>query len=561
MLFAMALPGALLARTPLVRPDTPPIAGPPPGFVDDPGRPIVVHPTDPLRVATTTRTNIVVILIDDLPELGDAIFGRLPVIDELFLQHGIRFSKGLVDTPLCCPARAGLLTGLFTIHHGVIDNDGRLFDPSMTIATQLKRAGYFTFYVGKYLNLTPRIPDKTPPGWDRSSIGAGGYVDYSLWVNGALQYHDDDTNDYSTDVHANQAVAFLRETPPDKPVFAVIAPFASHADPLLEVFPRSAPRHVGDPRCADIPPFRPPSYNEADMSDKPTFFQDNRLLRFDGYPLQRICESLLAVDDLMGRVRAELRAEGRFERTLFLLTADNGMGFGQHRIRTKGVVYATEVPFYARWTAGAGDLPTTIDEPVMNIDIAPTLCEIAGCTLGPYPTGQTGPDGLSFLSLLRDGGGTLPRTEIFHSHPLDWYEGRRIPGWYALRTLRDDPGHWLMVAYTDGQRELYDLDTDPWMLESMAADPATADLQADLIGRIEDQLGGPIPTAEPRPGRSPDRSPTPVPTPGATSASTATPSPTTTTAPTPTPVPARTPAPTPVPVPAPTPTPSSPPAP
>jgi arylsulfatase A-like enzyme len=515
-LLALVVSAPAGAGGPIVRSDDVPPVSPPPGFRDDPGRPIVVEPRGKPQRATTDRTNIVVFQLDDLPAIDDRMLERLPVIRSMFLQRGTRFRNAFVDSPLCCPSRASLLTGLTSIHHGVIDNDARLFSPSMTVATQLRAEAYFTINVGKYLNRFEKVVAKKPPGWSRTAIGSGGYFNYRVWVNARSEHHDDDPNDYSTDVFANHSLAFLRAAPTDRPIFALLSPFAVHGVSRAagtDGFSVPAPRHRGDPRCAGIEPWDPPGYNEEDLSDKPQYVQDRPPLPYDGYPLTTMCEALLSVDQWVGRVRRELKLQGRLEDTLFVLTADNGMAWGQHRIRGKNVPYANEVPLYVRWPAMLGDAPQTLSTPVLNIDLPVTLCDVGGCTLGPYPTGQAGPDGRSWLSILLAGRGKLGRNALFHSHPLDWYLGTRIPGWYAVRTLGPPYGRWLFVAYTNGEQELYDLEQDPWLLDSEAADPDTEDLRADLTELIEDELGGPIPTPRPEPTPTPTPSPSPSPSP------------------------------------------------
>lgn len=492
-----------------VRNDTPSPEKPPAGFRDDPLRPVVESlPGDPPH-ATTNRTNIVVVMIDDIAEMDDQVWQRLPNIRKLFLEHGLRFTSYYGDTPLCCPGRANFLTGLETIHHGVDTNSAPLFRPTMTVATQLQRAGYYTFIAGKYLNLTRKLTDKTPPGWTRSAITGGAYYDYSMWVDGRLEFHDHDANDYSTDVAANKALRFLRLAPANRPVFGFITPFAVHDSPHAP--PLAAPRHVDDARCAGLAPWDPPSYNEADVSDKPGYVASKELLAdADGWDLKPVCEPLLAVDELVGRVWAELLAQGRASRTLFVLTDDNGMNFGAHRLKGKSTPYATPMPLFMHWGNGFGTAPGTIEGTVMNYDLAPTLCAVGGCHLGPYPTGQAGPDGRSLLKVMLARGGSLKRDMVLHSHPRDWFQHGLEPGWFAVRTTeRSHLGRWLYVAYTDGERELYDLAADPWMLQNQAGQPAVADVQSTLDGRLLGILGGPVPT--PRPSPTPVPTPTPVP--------------------------------------------------
>lgn len=107
-------------------------------------------------------------MVDDLGYMpDDRVLERLPNIKDLFLDGGLRFTAYYSETPVCCPGRAGFLTGQHTRHHGVVRNDARLFDPSNTVATMLDDAGYRTsMMAAKYLNMADRLTDHTPPGWD-----------------------------------------------------------------------------------------------------------------------------------------------------------------------------------------------------------------------------------------------------------------------------------------------------------------------------------------------------------------------------------------------------------
>ena len=527
-----------------VQPDVAPLERPPTGWRDDARRPVVEEPRRAVQVATTDRTNIVVLMVDDLPDV-EVLWSRLPTIKSMFIDHGLRFSESYGETPLCCPGRANFLTGLHTHHHGVIDNDARLLDPSMTVATQLRSAGYYTLIAGKYMNLTNLLANKRIPGWTKSVISSGSYYDYSYWLNGIKGFNDNDDNDYSTDVFANRALTFLRAAPPDQPVFALLTPYAVHAgrdqnrvnDQLLPV---PAPRHVGDARCAGIGSRATPAYNEADVSDKPAYIQTRPLVKIGvgtGWPLQRLCESLLSVDEMLLRVRDELKVQGRLGNTLFVLTADNGMAFGDHRWPKKSAPYATPVPLYVRWARVIGSTPGVVTEPVSNIDIAPTLCEVGGCTLGPYADGRAVPDGRSFLHLLSPRGGSMRRDALLESHPLAWQNA--MPGWFAVRTThRSRLGRWHYVEFEDGTRELYDLQADPFELENAAGKPDLAAVEAALSTRLARLMAeNPVPSPTPRPTPSPTAAPTASPTPSPTAAPTASPTPSPTAAPTASPTP------------------------
>ena len=113
-------------------------------------------------------------MTDDLGALDDRILSRLPNINKLFLQHGLTFDEYYGETPLCCPGRAEFLTGQHVRTNGVVRNDARLLDPTNTIATALQDAGYQTAFIGKYLNHSELLTNKTPPGWDYAAMAIYG---------------------------------------------------------------------------------------------------------------------------------------------------------------------------------------------------------------------------------------------------------------------------------------------------------------------------------------------------------------------------------------------------
>lgn len=410
-------------------------------------------------------------MLDDMPPVQRLVTKGMPSTWDM-LRDGIQFSHYSGNDPLCCPGRANFLTGQYSHHHGVTTMEGNLLDTSMTLATQLRAAGYHTMIAGKYLNGLKRIPDKTPLGWDRAAITDGRYFEYDLWRDDVVERHGSTAADYSTDVIRSHAVDFLRAAPGDQPVFLMLTPSAPHAgsDPRYRWMPDIAPRHAGDRRCRDIGVRSGPGYLEADVSDKPTIIarRPNKLYP-NGWPLERNCQALLAVDEMFARVRAELQRQGRFD-TLFVLTADNGMAWNDHRWPTKTVPYSTPIPLYVRWSGHDGG-PRVVTEWTQNVDLAPTLAAVGGTSMGPYPNGQTVPDGLD-LSAVIAGTGTIDRQSLLEERAatLDtiW-----TTGWFALRTTDWHPlGLWHYVEWDDGQLELYDLIGDPHELQNLADDEA-----------------------------------------------------------------------------------------
>ena len=424
---------------------------------------------------TGSRPNIVVLMIDDIAQMDDRVWLRMPTISHMFLDLGVRFTDYIGNDPLCCPGRANFLTGQRATHNGVMANDARLLDPTETIATEMQGVGYWTAISGKYLNRTELLTDKTPPGWDHTFIFGWGYRNVPVWTDG----REGRPGGYTTDQAADAAVSFLKKAPADKPVFLLLTPFAVHADAPegseinRDYMPTPAARHVGDPRCAGIDPWNPPGYYEPDVSDKPAYIQKlPPTPRFvGGWPLTTVCETMLSADEELQRVRDELLSENRTN-TLYVLTDDNGMTFGAHRWPTKNVPYATPMPLFFRWAGSSllGNAPREENATVSNVDLAPTFCQLAGCEMGPYPNGFSA-DGMSFLSVLTEGADSLPRSYVY----------TQTSKWHGVRSTDSNPiGRWDYTEYNSGECELYDLANDPWELTNRCNDPTLATQQALL---------------------------------------------------------------------------------
>jgi arylsulfatase A-like enzyme len=471
------------------------------------------------RPPLPARPDIVVFIADDQPAIDERLLGDMPTVERLFANEGITFTDYHSESPLCCPARAGFLTGQHTHNHGVVLNDAGLLDPAMTIATQLQRVGYSTGLAGKYLNdyggCAPQNPadcaPTIPAGWDRwDAFSDPDYHDYTIWhgVGGQSavpQQYGSDPADYSTDVVARLAARQIAAAPPDQALFEWIAPYGPHA-------PTTPPARYAHAPCT-VPRWDPPSYNEADVRDKPAYVRSQPPFggaKARGMNLTPICRALLADDDAVETVAAALAAAGRLDQTVLVYAGDNGMNEGEHRLTKKQAPYNTLIPFLMRWPAGLGTAPRTIGERLQNIDLAPTLCDLAGCTLGPYPNGQATPDGISFRPLLR-GMAHLGRDAVLDEMPAVKTQGiaNPPPPWEAVTTTEASPlayegcslalvggCRWHYVEYADGGSELYDISDgpcwtwtplasgDPCELVNRIGDPALASIQAALALRL-----------------------------------------------------------------------------
>ena len=456
------------------------------------------------------RPDILILLLDDLPTVDGRMWKHLPNIRDAFIRHGAQFRNVYAETPVCCPGRAALLTGLHTHNHGVDRNDGRLFDPSMSLATQLDGIGYHTLYAGKYFNGYRKMEDKHPPGWDHFRGFLSSYYDYSIYHDGVREIRGSSAADYHTDVLGRVLLRDIREAPANRSLMAMASFMAPHGPYIV------ARRHRDHPGCGSVAPWSPANYDEPDVSDKPAYIRSLPRLGGNGYGLVSECRMMLAVDEAFGALRDELVAQGRWDNTIVILTSDNGMNAGAHRLHSKGTPYATHLSFLAHWGAGLGTERRIFDQYLSNIDLAPTLCDLAGCTLGPFPNGQAGPDGESFAGLLTGEGPGPSRDALLEQALTPWIG----PTWGAVRTTGRSPWadalcaeaaeggcRWHFVRYSSGERELYDLSNgpcwtwqpsepgDPCELRNRAGKARYAALEAALAERLRElrNEGGPPP--------------------------------------------------------------------
>lgn len=217
---------------------------------------------------------------------------------------GVLFTNAFVPNPLCCPSRATILTGQHSHTTGVYTNgppDGGFvaFDDRASIATALDPS-YRTALIGKYLNgYAGRHYRYVPPGWDTwVATSTGAYYDYQLAINGSRsRLYGDTPEDYSGRVLTERALRFIRR-PSSRPFFLLFTHVAPHGSGMAEGLPIPDPADDGllDGTTFD----HPPSFTEADMSDKPLFLrnehiEDRELFR------QKQLESLMGVDGRSAR--------------------------------------------------------------------------------------------------------------------------------------------------------------------------------------------------------------------------------------------------------------------
>jgi N-acetylglucosamine-6-sulfatase len=411
---------------------------------------------DPSSRGDGNRPNFVLIVTDD--QRWDTL-AAMPAVRRLLVEGGVTFRNAFVTTPSCCPSRASILSGQYSHTTGVLDGStdnvrggAAAFEDASSLATWLHDDGYRTGMVGKYLNDYLRLPaGYVPPGWDEwfavnESRPQIRYYDYRLNENGAIVRYGNAPSEYSTSVLQGKAVDFVRQ---ERPFFLYFAPLAPH----LPAVP--APGDAG----SRVPPWSPPSsFDEDDVSDKP----GGGMAPLDRHKARTVREqmfrSLRGVDRAIAAISDAVEAAGGSDDTYFVFTSDNGYLWGEHRITGKVWPYeeSIRVPLVIR---PPGRHPTrTLDQLALNIDIAPTIAELAG--IEP----RSPLDGRSLVPLLS--GTTVPWRSRFVVEFLGFAPA--TPPYVGVRTER-----YLYVEYGNGWRELYDLRTDPFQLTNLIGDRAS----------------------------------------------------------------------------------------
>jgi arylsulfatase A-like enzyme len=438
-------------------------------------------------VAASQRPNVVVVETDD--QTAEAIWA-MPHVRHLIGRQGVTFDNSFVSYSLCCPSRATFLTGQYAHNHDVFGNtppEGGYYKlrGSSTLPVWLRAAGYRTILVGKYLNqYGQRDETDVPPGWtdwhgliDPTTYH---YYQFRMNENGRPRRYPPTPPNYQTYVETRKAVNLIGHASHGRrPFFLWYTPLAPHHsyDAPEPDDPQRLPTPVPAPpdrdKFADAPLPKGPSFNEADVSDKPVTIRQYHPLDHERVAAikenyQQELETLQAVDRGVVRIIGALRRNHVLGHTYVVFTSDNGYFHGEHRVPFGKVLPyepSIRVPLMIR---GPG-LPRGVHRSrlVSNQDLAPTILAATGVRPGLVQ------DGLSLFPLMRHR--KLAARDLL-IEGLDVLADVRFAG---VRTPR-----WFYAEYTNGERELYDLRADPDETTSRAFDSRYAAVESDLAKRL-----------------------------------------------------------------------------
>jgi arylsulfatase A-like enzyme len=488
----------------------------------DPNPPVTPNP------AYGAQPNIVFVYTDD-QDYSSFKPQYMPNTFRDIVEPGTEFTNYYDATPLCCPARAGVLTGQYGHNNGVLSNKpgyGALSDNDNDLPVWLQRAGYQTAIVGKFLNgYENAVDDKddVAPGWDHWTVEIGngrGYYDFKLAVDGK-QRKERHKGDYLTTVLNDRAVEDVRDLSGDQPFFLWVTQSAPHVENINansggpcggESVP--PPNDVGD--FSDIQLPRMSGVLEKDVSDKPAIVsgqpkippKKQEVLR---HRYECRVETLPEVDRGVGQIVDALREEGELDNTILIFSSDNGTFQGQHRIPGgKGLAYdeAAHLPLAVRVPpkfAGGSTPPASTEAMAANIDFAPTFLDWAGGETCPVVGDCRVMDGRSWLPIFDRSLGDYPPNRPLVTE-LDLEKDSVAPGRgisCAYEGVRDE--RYLFVRHTSlpelatgtceptDVQELYDHQADPFELDNLIATgpPDTAQQQrfAALTDELQDCAG------------------------------------------------------------------------
>jgi len=434
----------------------------------------------PQNVSNSKPPNFLFVLVDDQPFDAVGFSGRYPFlktpnIDRL-KNEGANVENFFVTQSICSPSRASFLTGTYPHIHGVNQNNRHVdpkWDEFAPYSIHLQASGYQTAHVGKIHMAHLKGEDHIRPGFDYwfSFIGQGKYFDPKVNENGN-EYQE---NGYMTDILTDKAVSWLKEKrDPSKPFSLNLWHKAVHQPHL------PAPRHTSLYVDKELP--TPPYDTHKETFKGKPMWQRKKTFGFDWkknlpipeelpemeWPINYdksmdLLRCLAAIDESLGAVLATLEEMGELDNTVIIYSSDNGYFMGEHTFLDKRLAYENSmpVPMLIRYPKLIKK-NTKIKEQCLNIDLAPTILDLAGLEIPLYMQGE------SMVNLLKGKKENNWRKSFLFEYYLDTYWPFAGPNQTAVRTEK----YKLVDSFLKNDiDELYDLKLDPGEMHNLINDP------------------------------------------------------------------------------------------
>lgn len=435
------------------------------------------------------RMNVIFILSDDhrydfMGFTGKVPWLKTPNMDRM-ASEGVHFENAFVTTALCSPSRASILTGLFSHSHTIIDNQAP--DPgNLTYFPEyLQDAGYQTSFFGKWH--MGSHDDKPQPGFDHweSFKGQGVYYNPTLNINGTRTKYQDST--YIGELLTDHTLEWLDNRDKSKPFFTYLSHKAVHA--LFKPAKKDKGKYKNEKLVY------PPSYNMTTSDEYkehgiPEWVKEQRYSwhgvdhmyhgehNFETF-FRAYCETLESVDESIGRVLKYLEDNDLAKNTMVIYMGDNGFSFGEHGLIDKRHAYeeSMKVPFLV-WSPTFAQKGATVKSMIQNIDVAPTVLELAGVEKPEHFQGH------SITPLLK---GQTPedwRDRIFY----EYYWEYTFPQTPTVHAVRTDKYKYIRYHGVWDTNELYDLENDPYEMNNLIDKPEHQAMIKGLRSEIDDWL-------------------------------------------------------------------------
>ena len=435
--------------------------------------------------------NVIMVLTDDhrydaFGFLKAQPFLETPHMDSM-ARGGVYLKNAFVTTSLCSPSRASIFTGKYAHQHRIVDNNTPIPQGTVFYPSYLQKAGYKTAFFGKWH--MGNASDDPQPGFDHwvSFKGQGSYLPEKNGLNIDGQHVAQ--KGYITDELTDYTLDWIKQQPKEQPYFVHLAHKAVHA----EFIPPE--RYKGRYDKAEFHYPKTMAATGEYAQHRPMWTQNQRnswhgvefpyhsdLNIADYY--KRYAETLLGVDDSLGRLIQLLAERGELDSTLILYMGDNGFAFGEHGLIDKRTAYeeSMRVPLLAHCPELTSGGNKVVDEVVANIDIMPTVLEAAAAS------GPSGLPGRSFLPLLRN-----EKTPWRDSLLYEYYWERNFPQTPTVHALRESQYKYVHVYGHWDVDELYDLQADPMettnLIFSREHQPIVRRMNQQLFAAL-DQTGG-----------------------------------------------------------------------